>query len=376
MECAHVAVVGGGPAGTAAALTLVKAGLSVVLVERSRYGGERMGETLPPAARPLLAGLGVWNAFMEHRPVAVPATIAVWGSGTPYSNDTIFNPYGCGWHIDRLRFDAMLAEEAQARGARLWRNMRVTECARAQDGSWHLTACSTDESVGEVRRLQTAFLVEAVGRASLSGGLSAQPRNQYDRLVGLVQFYSDPAREEVRDGCTWIESCERGWWYSVALPGSKAVTTFLTDADLLDGGGRPGWLTTWNRALAQAAHTQSRISAWKSNGPPCLVSASTTFRPHSASKHQVLAGDAVSARDPLSGQGLCHALQGGVEAAQAVCAALAGDADALKEYAARQKVGFATYLSERAYFYGCEQRWSNAPFWQRRQVTPSAYEAA
>src|SRR5213593_4324139 len=52
---ADVAIVGGGPAGAAAALTLRKyAGQRVVLLERSRYDGPRAGETASPSLRPLL----------------------------------------------------------------------------------------------------------------------------------------------------------------------------------------------------------------------------------------------------------------------------------------------------------------------------------
>ena len=52
-----VAVIGGGPAGAAAALRLARDGASVRLYERSHYERPRMGETLPPdrqspAARP------------------------------------------------------------------------------------------------------------------------------------------------------------------------------------------------------------------------------------------------------------------------------------------------------------------------------------
>src|SRR4051794_19653045 len=55
-----VAIVGGGPAGAAAALTLRRyTGRSVVLIERSSYGELRIGETVSNALKPLLAYLGV-----------------------------------------------------------------------------------------------------------------------------------------------------------------------------------------------------------------------------------------------------------------------------------------------------------------------------
>ena len=59
---------------------------------------------------------------------AAPGTVAVWGSETPYENDFIFNPYGNGWHIDRSRFDAMLARAAEEAGATVSLSARVISC--------------------------------------------------------------------------------------------------------------------------------------------------------------------------------------------------------------------------------------------------------
>jgi flavin-dependent dehydrogenase len=54
-----VAVVGGGPVGSAAALWCVRQGLRVVLLERERFPRRHPGVTLPPGVEPLFAQLGV-----------------------------------------------------------------------------------------------------------------------------------------------------------------------------------------------------------------------------------------------------------------------------------------------------------------------------
>ncbi len=46
-----VVILGGGPAGAAVAITLARAGHSVVVIEKSHYDQVRIGETLPPRAR-------------------------------------------------------------------------------------------------------------------------------------------------------------------------------------------------------------------------------------------------------------------------------------------------------------------------------------
>jgi 2-polyprenyl-6-methoxyphenol hydroxylase-like FAD-dependent oxidoreductase len=69
---ADVAIVGGGPAGSAAALWLARQGLRVVVIERERFPRHQPGETLPPGVEPIFAQLGVTNAieaagFIRHR---------------------------------------------------------------------------------------------------------------------------------------------------------------------------------------------------------------------------------------------------------------------------------------------------------------------
>lgn len=86
--------------------------------------------------------------------------------------------------------------------------------------------------------------------------------------------------------------------------------------------------------------------------------------------HWLAAGDAAMAFDPLSSQGICHALKSGLLAARAIEACLLGDQTALEEYARGTQRSFDKYLSMRAVYYGREQRWSSSVFWQRRQNEP------
>ena len=56
---ADIVVVGGGPAGAAAAIAGATRGRSVILLERDRPGREAPGETLHPGIEPLLVQLGI-----------------------------------------------------------------------------------------------------------------------------------------------------------------------------------------------------------------------------------------------------------------------------------------------------------------------------
>src|ERR1041384_7456607 len=109
MNVFDVAVIGARPAGSATTLGLLQRGHSVILIERTNYLNVRVGETLPPAVKALLGKLGAWERFQSDSHVKSVGICSIWGSETPHENDHFYNPYGAGWHIDRARFDALLA---------------------------------------------------------------------------------------------------------------------------------------------------------------------------------------------------------------------------------------------------------------------------
>ena len=82
----------------------------------------------------------------------------------------------------------------------------------------------------------------------------------------------------------------------------------------------------------------------------------------------ILAGDAAMTWDPLSGQGICNALETGMRAGSAADSALRGDEAALDAYATWMHEKFERYVAARYRYYGAEQRWPQSPFWQRRHA--------
>src|SRR5262245_35833542 len=156
VEHCDVVVVGGGPAGAAAAIALARAGKSVVVLEVSDYDRDRIGETLPPSARVPLAQLGVWPRFVQEGHAPSPAIISAWGQDDIDESHFIYHPHGHGWHLDRRRFDEMLVSVASDAGARVRLRARLTACRSGGSGIdvEYLGA-------GTVRSLHAAFMVDA-----------------------------------------------------------------------------------------------------------------------------------------------------------------------------------------------------------------------
>jgi 2-polyprenyl-6-methoxyphenol hydroxylase-like FAD-dependent oxidoreductase len=100
-----VAVIGGGPAGAAAAMTLAKLGLRTTLLESRVAPVWKIGETLAPESRQILLALGVWNQFEKGGHLPSVGNCSVWGSDDILFKDFIFNRHGCAFQLDRARFE-------------------------------------------------------------------------------------------------------------------------------------------------------------------------------------------------------------------------------------------------------------------------------
>ena len=113
-----IAIVGGGPAGCAAALTLRRylPNVSATLVTRpvsSMVDAPAVGETLSPGVLPLLNYLGLREEFLHLGHLPSGGTASAWGSGHLFERNYLFTGQGHGWHLDRSRFDAWLLSNAE-----------------------------------------------------------------------------------------------------------------------------------------------------------------------------------------------------------------------------------------------------------------------
>lgn len=387
-----VAIVGGGPGGCTAAISLraFAPSLSVTLVEASRYDVPRIGETLPPPARPLLEHLGVWEAFREqgHRPVY--GTSSAWGGEGTSDNDFVFSAAGNGWHLDRAVFDAMLATEAEKRGATVLRGVRVREATDC----WSLALDS-----GE--RVDARFLIDATGGAAHFARLRGASFVTADRLTAFARFFDDPGG----DPRTIVEAFEDGWWYTAALPDGRRIAACMTDVDV----GRRLALAdaeAWSAHLAMMPHLGKLLGEDRPHpGLPLplrraqgqrqadplpegeggrraqrgggvrvplgevIVRPAESRRLDPAAGDDWLAvGDAASRFDPLSSQGILKALRSGVFASYAVAdRLLRNDDSGLHRYRAFIRGEFESYLEVRGKVYAEEGRWKGKEFWDRRR---------
>ncbi|QRK08855.1 FAD-dependent oxidoreductase [Archangium violaceum] len=361
-----VIVVGGGVAGTTTALSLAREGIPVCVLERTQYNQWRPGETLSPLAHAELLRLGVPLPESGEDFIPSHGIEAAWGSEHPQFHSFMTNPYGGGWHMDRQRFDALLAWHAEEHQVPILRLTSAVHVERGP-GSWHVHASSPS---GELA-LTCELVVDATGRASSIARQCGVRRNKVDALCSVSVVLAQPAGMEQT---LLVESTPLGWWYTAPLPGQRVIVSLLSDADLLALAGalRP---SGWRELLSATRYIRERVGTppeeLRLHVRPC----ETSSLEHSGGERWLAVGDAASGLDPLSSGGILEALRSARRAAEALGATLGGDGTAPLHYAEAQASEFARYLEARLGHYAIERRWPDEPFWRRRMEEPTATAA-
>jgi flavin-dependent dehydrogenase len=348
----EVGVIGGGPAGSATALSLARIGRRVILFDRGEEEGFRGGETLPPEINALVESLGLESGFASLGSSSCPGTVSVWGSDHIVETDFIRNPYGCGWHVDRHHFDRMLLNCASRSGVQVVSPCRVTAC-RASSLQWEVTSRFSGGTFSVCCRA----IVDASGRNGFRGA-APYSRVQDDRLVALIFEFSKPESDNA-DARTYVESAPRGWWYSAPTARGTWSVMFFTDRR-----------TYAEHGIEIAAQlSPCRLTSRRIEGATLvseqIVHARSCLNREPVSDGWISAGDSACCFDPISGLGVWKALSDGSAAASSIDSWLNGSAAELSAYAARIRGRFELYSRQRIAYYTSEHRWPEEHFWCR-----------
>lgn len=278
------AIIGSGPAGSAAAITLSRAGVSVVLIESRAFPRAKVcGEYISPAATgdlldllstERLAGAGAKTV----NTVTIASGTASWTWKMPRS----------AWVLSRASLDTLLAEQAQASGAVLLaqRSVRSVEY--------------TDRRVELLLSDQQSISARIVIHADGSGRLDPLGATPIDtRVIGLKCYLRpDPAIDGL------VMRPARGAYIGlVGIEQGLTTCALVARADLLraQGGDRdallatlwPGYRPAWRSGDWLACPVPR--SRYRGTGHP------RSFR----------MGNAGAAIDPVGGEGIGNALWSG-----------------------------------------------------------------
>jgi flavin-dependent dehydrogenase len=329
----------------------------VAVLERSNYSGDRIGETLPPRARALLESLDAWDDFQRDGHLPSPAIVSLWGNHRLYEN-WFDGQTGTGWHINRARFDATLAKAAQRAGAQVYQRATLRQCSRAGSGLWEVSACVE----GKAMSLRASWAVDATGRLAWFARRQSAQRLAWDQLVGVVG-YGTGSDDDPR---TCLEAAPNGWWYSAQLPGKRSVAAYMTDAGQLPRG-RLALRSYWQKRLGESS-LAGAVFGIAAPGELQALPANSSILSRLRGPNWLAIGDAAATFDPLSGAGVCKAIEDARAAALALVDAFDGRLSALEKYVMGVELTFEQFLITRRRYYALINRWPDSPFWRARQT--------
>jgi flavin-dependent dehydrogenase len=165
---------------------------------------------------------------------------------------------------------------------------------------------------------------------------------------------------------TFVEAFDEGWWYT-AKAGDLRMVSCLTDADI---GKRMGLNRPhrWQEIFARTQYISKSVGSGQITGDSLVRPANSAMSDIVCDGDWLSTGDAASAFDPLSSQGIVKSLRSGIFAGYAVSDRLVKKSDnAMPRYNKFIKTEFAAYLKLYKKHYANEPRWPESVFWQRRQ---------
>ncbi len=313
-----VAIVGAGPAGCSAAITLAARGVSVVMIERAIFPREKLcGDFINPINWPVFEALNVSADLLRCRHAKVVRFRLTCADGVEASCSlTAQGGQMFGLGLRRYDLDHVLMKRAKSVAVTVKEGSQLRR-REEKSGGWVL---EIDER-GESTWLQARILIGADGRNSaLARQLSAAPRRKRPSVSASVGFEIQLAQVPEVQQSVEIHQFVGGYAGLVRLDEDTVNLSFTVEKTLLN---KPIsyerlrreilWRNPFLRTLLTNAEATSELrSVW-----PVYSPARRSF-----GAGFILVGDAARVTEPVTGEGIYMALRSGQLGAEAVAAAL------------------------------------------------------
>lgn len=364
----RVAIIGAGPAGSACALALVQRGVSdVVLIEASDFSQFCIGESIPPESLRLFQSLEIDQAFLREGHAPCYGSCSYWGSDKRGYNDHLLNPLGHGWHLDRRKFNQFLARQAQIRGVDLRINTTLKEVVTTASSAYELHLATQTAGMSGHSQIYADFVIDASGSRAVFARKCGSQKLRAEALICLARRFSIKDAQLEKNGLTHLEAVQHGWWYAANLPDKTLLLALYSDAETIKRL-QLQQVHAWEAQLALAPHTHQLARSGKPLSAHILSYPAPVYcldQLHGA--NWLAIGDAASACDPLTSQGIYKAISNAIAAADVIV-----NKREIHEFSHSIRTQYQQYLATCQHYYWLEQRWPEAPFWQKyhASITP------
>lgn len=347
-------VVGGGPAGSVAALRLAMLGHRVCLIEKSSFPRPHVGESLTAGIGPVMDMLGLQKLLLRREFRKSGGTLVSWSG--PHVDYVQPDQRQFGWLVDRGKFDEYLLESVSVAGVQVFQPSHIREANQDISG-WKIEVVGTTEP----HTIRSRFLIDATGRKGFLRGRRVRISPRLMALCGYLEGKWIPHT-------TLVEALHDSWCWGAPISTDRFSAMVFIDPASLKLMRNIGIETVWRSQLSKA-------QLFKQFASESLVSsvlahdASAYYSTDSIGSNYVKVGESSYGLDPLSSSGVEKAMHNALIAGIAVhTMILHPDREELciRFYQDRQAEAVAAHATWSASYYAKAQHYTGHPFWQAR----------
>jgi flavin-dependent dehydrogenase len=339
-------VIGGRPAGSAAAAVLAQHGHRVLLLEREKFPRYHIGESLLPFTFQPLQRLGLIEKMRKSVFTKKYSVQFVAPSGkasqpfyfyTRYDRDTIAQT----WQVLRSEFDVLLLDNARANGATVIEETTVKELVKEGE---RVIGVRAQDKAGQLTEYQAPITLDCSGREAFSAVRHNWRVGDPELHKVAVWTYYQGARRDpgIDEGTTTVAFVpEKGWFWYIPLHNDLVSVGVVAEGKYLTRDGVKEPEKIFRRESGQNLWIKEYLSCGRQFGPYYLTGEFSFHSRYCGAEGLLLAGDAYCFLDPVFSSGVMLALKSGVMAGDAVHEALVA-----RDFSPARFANYATQLRE------------------------------
>ena len=317
-------IIGGGPAGSSAAVTLRQAGRKVLVLEKAKFPRFHIGESLLPYNRPVFDDLGVWDkiqnaGFMPKRGAQFWMADGSIHTRLNFGRGS-FTEFPEAVQVERAKFDDILLRHAEELGAEVREEAQVTGYQIGEDHA----AVKYRDADGAEHEARGAFLIDASGLTNFTANRE-KLRNYYPghKKVAIFGHYSGVQMTVGEErGDILIVRRKNSWFWLIPLEDDKVSVGLVMDqADFKELNQEPQ--DVFDDAVATTPAVRDRMMNAKAITQGHVLTDFSYTNRKLVSNRLVRVGDASGFIDPIFSSGVMLAMDTGRRGAQVVNAAIA-----------------------------------------------------